>query len=144
MSSRIRTAAHRVLALASCLALGGCGSGLENPNTRTALFFRTATLTLASTILGGASVCGRPFDAATGPVTATIGTSAGREAPLLVELRRGTCSRPGDVMAASSTGQFTQEVSQGTYFVTIRNPSDATLDFILEVSYLLPPNAPAP
>ena len=144
MSLRIRTGKHRILALAACLALGGCGSGLENPNTRTALFFRTATVTLASTILGAASVCGLPFDAATGPITATIGASTGRTAPFLLELKRGTCSRPGEVMAASSTGQLTREVSQGTYFVTVTNPTDATLDFILEVSYLLPPNAPAP
>lgn len=141
---RIRTAKHRILTLGACLALGGCGSPLENPNTRTALFFRTATVTLASTILGAASVCGLPFDAATGPVTATIGTSTGREAPFLIELKRGTCSTPGEVMAASSTGELTKEVAQGTYFVTVTNPSDETLFFVLEVSYLLPPDAPAP
>ena len=132
------------MALILALALAGCGSPLESPNTRTALFFRTATVTLASTIRGGSSVCGNPFDVATGPIAATIGASTERAAPFLIELKRGTCSRPGEVVAASSTGQFTQEVSQGTYFVTITNLSDATLDFVLEVSYLLPPNAPAP
>ena len=143
MSNRIRRTARRGLALTLVGALGGCGGSPEiNPNGY-AVFFRPATVTLSSIILPRASVCGLPFVAATGVVEATIEGPA-RPDPFFLELLRGTCDAPGDVVVASPTGEFMHEVSAGTYFVRITNTSDETVPFILEVSYLLPPNAPAP
>ena len=137
--------ACRALVVTLALALGGCDSPAENPNAGTGDFPRQVTTTLSSILLGGASVCGRDFAAAAAPVTATINAPpAAGPGPLVIELRRGTCREPGEVVAASSLGQLTQDVTPGAYFVMIANTSEETVVFILQVEYTLLPGAPAP
>ena len=129
--------------MALALALGGCGSPRTTDPSGYAIFFRRAGVTLSSIVLPGASVCARSFDAATGTVVATIGSPAGQDPPF-IELVRGTCGAPGEVVVASPTGALAHEVGAGTYFMRITNTSEETVTFILEVEYTLPPNAPAP
>jgi len=114
-----------MLGAALALSMTGCGhSGFPTADRV------EETLTFDGNVGPGGSSCAAEIGSIGASVRVDVVPTS-----LFLELRRGTCTAPGTLAAASPGGRLTQNVRAGDYNVNIVNASDVPVNYSLTVRY---------
>jgi hypothetical protein len=57
---------------------------------------------------------------------------------MYLEMRTGECDAGGTLLGSSSTGTLVIKLGAGGYHVRVGNPTDATVQYSLQVEHLFP------
>jgi hypothetical protein len=111
------------------VVLGGCGSTVTSDFSP-----KRGTETREGQLPPHEWLCGLAFgQVAKDDVTAKVSPVS-----VYLEMRTGGCDTSGTLLGSSSTGTLVMKLDSGGYHVRIGNPTDATVQYSLQVEHLFP------